>query len=347
MVEKQPERALSIIKTLKQHEDAERIYSAVRNIRQKIMRDPAHENPAARAHLKVMAANPNLHPNDRTKLKVLLKEPAHKIHWLQKSHPFLDKTLNDQFAALRVFNDPFYEFDADRQTIRQATDDKIEHINQSHRHERRHRTYNYDDDAIDGMIRTAVEWIHRDDVRWETMVNSKMLLEALCLLTGRRKWELCSTLKIRSVLESDLQAEISGVCKKRNDVFYPDTWYRVPLLAPLRTIVRGLSNLRKVVHAPGQYAAHKKLFPQLWHTAYRDIFARRAFRDRAINKFLEGMDCSESYFKSQCLVIHIDTFANHYTTLNVVQTANHDTEESGEQQQQEQREPDPLANEVH
>lgn len=346
MVEKQPERALSIIRNLKQHEDAERIYSAVRNIRQKIMRNPAHENPAARTRLKLLAENPNLHPNDRTKLKVLSNEPAHKIHWLQNSHPFLDKALNDELAKLRLFNDPFYEFDVDRSTMKKARQHKIEHINQSHRHERRHRTYNYDDDAIDGMIRTAIEWIHRDDVRWQTVVNSKMLLEALCLLTGRRKWELCSTLKIRSVLESDLQAEISGVCKKKDDVFYPDVWYRVPLLAPIRTIVRGLSNLRKVVYAPGQYIAHKKLFPQLWHTAYRDIFARRAFRDRAINKFLEGVDCSESYFKSQCLVINIETFANHYTTLNVA-TANHDTEECGEQQQQEHRDSDPLADAVH
>lgn len=317
MVEHDPQGALATIRKLKVGDDAEQIWSTIRTIRKKIMLRPEFERREADSELSALVSFPEITSTDKMKLKVLMTKPRHNIHWVQTMRSkrlFETDGLQAALQDIKLFKDPFYEFDIGSEEKVRGSQAKLLHVTSQHKHERKRRVYNFSEEELDVMILAATTFIH-EDLDWNKGVNSCRLLEALCLLTGRRKWELVSTLKIRSVPDSNLQAEIAGIAKIME--LTNAEWMRVPLLAPISTIVLGISNLRKIVYMPGKYSSRKKLFPNMVHTSYRDLFAKRAYRDRHLNKFLEGVDCSELYWKSQALHIKLGTLANHYSVMGL------------------------------
>lgn len=291
-------------------------YALIRNIRTRISRQSQYVNKSAYSQLAEWGANTNYSEKDRNRLRELLTKPGHTIHWLQSKKFLWDSfELQEKFRNLRVFWDPFYDFKAPESLKRLLSEDTKKRHAEQHQHKSKRPTedYHFTEQEIDDMIATSVNLIN-SDLDWKVGANSMRLLEALCLLTGRRKWELCATMRMRSSPDSDYQAEVRGLSKTVAGILGEDEWHYIPLLAPIAVITRGISNLRRYEHTPGKYSAGKALFPKMRHTAFRDIYARRTYRDRHLNKFMPE-SCSENYWKSKALRIEFTTAMMHYSTM--------------------------------
>jgi len=251
-------------------------------------------------------------PEDRSRLASIIKSPISRIRWAQsqRKNLFTTPELQQAFGEVKIVVDPFYEFKAPAEVSMMVGEDKKRKIEENHSHQTKPvEEYHFTDEEIDAMIETAKEWC-MDTVRdYSQRCNSLKILECVGLLTGRRKWEICTSLQIKSVPESEYQAQIRGIGKQ----LFESGWATIPLLAPLHVVVAGISRARRYQHTQGDYSG-KRLFPKLTHTRYRDIYCKRAWEQRDMNKF-HPTSCSELWWKCQALRNEMEQFTNHYTTL--------------------------------
>ena len=317
-----PEQAIKEVIQGMQGKSSKQIYAAFTNIRHKITRNSKYQNKQEFHNLlkfcssQVQGSEADLH---------FLREEctnmtAAQIHWIQASRSaiFQDKELFDKFKSYRVMKDPFYDFDCPDNIKYESKIQKKQEVERHNRHEKDDRTaYHFSTEEIDAMVKTAQEYIMQDDINWDVRGNHIRLLEALCLVTGRRKWELCSTMQMRSARDSDYQAEVSGLCKH----IRPTTnWVSIPLLLPIADITRGIVNLRKYTKMnKGRYAGSgPPIFGRkMTHTHFRNLFADKAFRDRETkNLFCIGdHSVGPAMWKSLALAIDITTAAQHYSVM--------------------------------
>lgn len=312
-----PEGAIQKILTLTANERMKVQKAAFDNVRTKILKNPKYRSEQGMAELWELTHIAD--EKDATLLWDMIKTwPLHKIRWAQtrSNSCFVSATLMERFRKIRIVKDPFYDFTIPDEIAYYAKLDVEKVINENHTHKTEaQEVYHFTDKEIDGMIDLAKEWCTADK-QWTRPCNSIKLLECLALLTGRRKWELCSTLKIRSSPRSEFQAEVQGICKQFSDK--ETQWRNIPLLAPISIIISGLTRLRQFPHQMGKYNHGKKLFAKLNHSRARDIYSRRAYRDRAINGF-HPESCSEAYWRSQALCNSLGVFGSHYTTTVIDQ----------------------------
>lgn len=307
--------AISHVLAMLAGRDSKTKYSAFRNIRAHILRQEHYRSEEGYQQLREMAMRDGLNPTDRTLLQTLLFKPLHFMRWAQVSKRYLsDWDLQQELMAIKIVKDPFYEFDCPEKIKRASHTDEKMQVEQNHKHKRKPREhYIFTSTEIDDMVRTATDYIS-SEMDWSKRCNSIRLLECLCLLTGRRKWELCSTMKIKTVPEFDYQADICGICKviahKTGDV-----WHRIPLLAPVHLIIKGITNLRLMGHVMGQYNGYAKMFPKMTHTHYRNVFADRAYMEREKNGFHEDETMSQLQWKRLALVLDMQTYCDHYSTM--------------------------------
>ena len=168
-------------------------------------------------------------------------------------------------------------------------------------------------EELDSMIERAITFI-RDDSVDTTHVKANVLrtVEALCLLTGRRKWEIVNTLRIRSVDGEPYQARIEGLCKSKDR----GQSIVIPLLAPIDVIITGLVKVRRfegsIKH--GSYTVKSIFGKSISHTMFRDLYATAAYDRRFVENHFE-LDVGPAMFRANALGISLTVASSHYNTL--------------------------------
>jgi hypothetical protein len=254
-----------------------------------------------------------LNEQDRMKLAEIVESP-HKIRWAQTQRGvFQDLEVRKRLNDIRVYDSMYYDFMPSDEMINEFANYKRMLVSHNHRHAHKAvERYNFTEDEVDQMIQQAIMLCETENLDWTKRKNSLNLLEACCLLTGRRKWELCSTLQMRSSYVSDYQAIVSGITK---DLKSGNEERAIPLLAPIATVAKGIVKLRRYAHKFGDYYQTKKskIFPKMTHTTFRDLYCKRAWKNREINLFMPE-NCSEIFWCSQALCDNLSSYAMHYTT---------------------------------
>jgi hypothetical protein len=198
--------------------------------------------------------------------------------------------------------------------VLKASRARYQQTEDNHKHKRKPKEhYVFSSEEIDDMVRTATTYII-SDTNWSRKCNASRLMECLSLLTGRRKWELCSTMKIKTVPNRTHQADICGLTK-RIEYKAADMWFRIPLLAPIDIIIKGITNLRLLGHVMGHYGGGAKLFPKMTHTHYRNVYADRAYAEREKNGFHTDESMSPLEWKRTALILDMKTYVDHYATM--------------------------------
>ena len=328
MEENRVHEAISYISSMTSQDAPGKAYQVFKNIRNKIIRNRNYHNAEGLTTLKIMASN--AYGPDKSLMDFLLTLPLHNIHWAQtKKSFFSDPNLQEQFKNLKLIKDPFYEFDAPEYIKVQAQGYINKTSEENHMHKRRPaQEYHFTETEVEEMVNQATAFVE-SNMNWKLRRNSLMLLDCLSLLTGRRKWELCETLKLKSVPDHDYQANICGIGKTTIHTLDSNIWHVVPLLAPIEIITRGISNLRRYGHVPGKYNYHNPIFPRMRHTCYRNLFSYWAFKNRDTNKFLENESCSELGWKAKAVCISVNTLGAHYSCLRVQQNESNGESEPG------------------
>jgi hypothetical protein len=326
MEDKDVPGAMAHILQVTKGDQAKRRRAVFDNVRTRILKQEQYRDPEGYAQLQIFAMRSDLNPTDRVKLQTLLFKPLHFIRWAQVTRTFLTTPeLQEQLAAIKIVKDPFYKFDCPENIKVLVMDSIREGITENHSHRKKPReNYRFTNQEVDDMIEEAQNFINQE-LDWKKRATSLRVLEALCLLTGRRKWELCSSLKIRTVNVSEYQADVQGLGKLIKTSFQED-WIRIPLLAPISTVIRGLTNLRLYPdHQMGRYVGFKKMFPKLTHTHYRNLYSEKCYELRETNKFCHGDSCSKLEWQRRALHVSMSILANRYCTMLI-------TDESDEQQ---------------
>lgn len=307
--------AIRHILEITKNDKAQRRRAVFDNVRTQIMKKEQYRSEEGYQQLKTLAMREDLSPTDRMKLQTLLFKPLHFIRWAQVCRCFLsDYDLQAELREIRIVKDPFYDFDCPVTIKSMVKEDTDEQVQENHNHQRKPREhYIFNTDEVTQMITTATEYIQQD-IPWTRPCNSFRLLECMCLLTGRRKWELCSTLKIKAVPGNDYLAEVQGLGKSIKSRIN-DTWCIIPLLAPIHLIIHGITKLRMFAHEMGKYRGGIKLFPRMTHTHYRNVYADKAYEQRAINRFREDHSCSELEWKRSALNITMGIYTERYATM--------------------------------
>lgn len=290
-------------------------YSTFRNIRAHILRQEHYRSEEGYQQLREMAMRENLNPTDRSLLQTLLFKPLHFMRWAQVCKRYLsDYDLQQELQEIKIVKDPFYEFDCPGKIKKMSKEDEAVHVATNHQHARKPREhYLFSSEEIDDMVRIATDYI-KSEMDWTRKCNSSRLLECLSLLTGRRKWELCSTMKIKTVPNFPYQAEIAGIAKVI-DYKKSDIWFKIPLLAPIDVIIKGITNLRVFGHIMGKYGGGSKLFPKMTHTHYRNVYADRAYEERQKNGFHADESMSALEWRRSALVLDMRTYCERYATM--------------------------------
>lgn len=313
MEDRDKDGAIAMLQEMSGSSHAFHITNFMKHVRERIAKDERYINPKCVHELMLIMKTPSLHEQDRQKLAEIAQSPR-LIRWAQvRKGIFLDYSVHERLCKIQVFDPMYYEFMPSPEMQTQLNEYKQSTIIDNHRHSRSNvERYNFTETEIDDMIKQAQALCENEELDWSRRKNSLNLLEACCLLTGRRKWELCSTLQMRSSYVSDYQAVVSGIAK---DLKSGKEERVIPLLAPIATVAKGVVKLRRYAHKFGDYyqAKKSKIFPKMTHTTFRDIYCKRAWRDRAINQFMPE-NCSEMFWCSQALCDNLTSYAMHYTT---------------------------------
>lgn len=319
MKEKNPKKAIQSLLSQMSDKTPKQIQRAFINIRARLLRTKEYVNNLEYERLLQFCQTKETEDADDLNLlrNVIPKMTLSNIHWFQKIGFNLCKSyrLFSEIGEFRIMQDPFYDFDCPPD-IKYASN--IQHqkdIHTHNRHEKEDRTlYHVSQEEIERMVQLAQSTIH-SEANWEVRGNHIRLLEALCLVTGRRKWELCSTLQMRSSSQSDYQAEITGICK---NVKTSNSWVTIPLLLPIADVAKGIVNLRRYKKIiKGRYNGPRLFDRKMTHTHLRNVFADQAFREREIKNLfcIDDQSVGPVMWKSLALAIKMKTAAEHYSVM--------------------------------
>lgn len=314
MEDRDKEGALQMIKDMSGSTHPFHITNFMKHVRERIAKDPRYLNPKCVHQVVELMKDTSISKGDFDKLASILENPS-RLRWLQVRKGCLDSwELHSKIADIKVFDEMYYEFIPDKDTTHGYSLYRAELVKSNHRHKHKDvERYNYSSQEVTTMVQQATDFCQREDVDWKKRKNSLQLLEALCLLTGRRKTELVSSLKMRSSPISDYQAVVSGIAK---DIKSGEEERVIPLLAPISVVAAGIVKLRQYAHKTADYyqAKKSKLFPKMTHTMFRDLYCERCWDTKEINKFMPEQHCSKLYWCSQALCDTMSTYAMHYAT---------------------------------
>lgn len=321
MVDKDVDGAIQAIVNILQHKSNRQIEMAFTNIRRSILRKHHYMNKTGYGELVSLSIDPSLNADDQLKLKNLLLRPLHNIHWCQQHSRFLKcPVASKKFRSIKLVVDPFYEFVCPEAIKALAVDDRKKDKIAHNKHEKRPReTYHFTTHEIEEMIQQAYHYILQAD-KCTRRMHYTMMLDALSLVSGRRKWELSCTLKVKSVPDKEYQACVTGICKNLN---FEEKWIIIPLLIPFNDFVVGLVKLRAYPNiALGKYYG-KRLFPNklMTHTHFRNVYINTAFTKRLTqNYFLIGNEsCGPAYWRSQALGTDLKNSSEIYDVMCIDQ----------------------------
>jgi len=167
-------------------------------------------------------------------------------------------------------------------------------------------------EEVQAMIDRAVAYIADEAVSTSRIkANALRTVEALCLLTGRRKWEIISTLRVRSVEGEPYQARVEGVCKGDEARSFV-----IPLLAPLETVIAGLVKVRRFEGRieKGKYTVTSLFGKCVSHTVFRDLYASAAYQRRESQNHFQ-LQAGPALWRSLALGISLTVSAMCYNSL--------------------------------
>lgn len=313
MEDRDKDGAIAMLVEMSGSSHAYHMVNFMKHVRERVAKDERYINKGCVHEVMELMKTPGMNEHDRAKLAEIVESPK-MIRWAQTQRGvFQDLEVRKRLKEIRVYDTMYYEFMPSDQMINELSNYKRTLISNNHRHVHKAvERYNFTDQEVDEMVQQAIALCENDDLDWNKRKNSLNLLEACCLLTGRRKWELCKTLEMRSSYVSDYQAIVSGISK---DIKSGKEERAIPLLAPIATVAKGIVKLRRYTHKFGDYYQPKKskIFPKLTHTTFRDLYCKRAWKDRAVNQFMPE-NCSEVFWCSQALCDNLTSYAMHYTT---------------------------------
>jgi len=289
------------------------VYNAYKCIRTAILKQEEYRNPEGFAAMQQLAQDPSISENDREKLRVLLDQPLHRQQWCLNKKRYIESKMA---RKIKIVRDPFDTFQLPLEIVEQASVDKQKDIMLHHGHKKR-STWNRTADEVREMRQAAETFVQRTDLDWAKRSSCLSMLDALCFLTGRRKWELYKTLKVRTVPGRPYQAEIRGIAKIPTT---EDVWRKIPLLAPVDIIVQGIIKLRSYHGLQSGNYGGRGLFTgkSMTHTAYRNLFVDQAYEERFTkNQYLIGDEnCGSALlWKSHALAISFRALTNHYSVM--------------------------------
>lgn len=317
MEERDVSNAISYIHDFNSHKTPDKRFADFKNIRRLIQQNPAYHRKEAVE--EILDISKEVEEPDKTRLVKLSTMGYGVISMAQnRSSTFKFKETFEALKRVKLFKDPYYEFVTPDNIVEQYKNYKSENIIRAHNHQKKPKNnYTFSEVEIDAMIDQAVKYIN-SEIDCSNKINSLKMMDCLSLLTGRRKWEIASTLQIKTSPNSDYQAYVRGLCKNPLSSLNGDPeWVPIPLLAHISVITSGILKARIYKHESGKYAYRNKIFPRMTHTEYRNIYQDRAYKDRHINKFLDGVSCSELAWKMQALCITLNTLTSHYSVLRI------------------------------
>lgn len=295
--------------------------AAFKNLKAKITRSGKWINPAGLQAIRDMSTRQDVPQVDRENLTKLSKHPVWRIYSARRSKFLSTASLQEEFNAIRIFLDPLYELKFPEDLEVAACEDRIQTVTDHNMHKRKKReTYIMSPEEVTACVAKAKEYISQD-LDWTKSANSARLIEAICILTGRRKSEIHTTLQLKSVPDQNFQADIRGVAKQVTKNLFNEPWKRVPLLIPFDDLVKAVINARRFPWT-GRACCNtqKSIWPagrKLTHTHFRNIFSETAYEERhTVNKFFIGDNsCGHIQWRALALCVSINTVACHYSAM--------------------------------
>jgi hypothetical protein len=324
--------AIANIVNITKDDNAKKRRAVFDNIRAKILRNEKYKSEEGMEAIRQLANDSSVPTEDQIRLKQLFGKPLHFIRWTQLQKHFVSPEVHDKFSAINIVKDPFYHFDCPANIKAVVGSDLRKIADDNHNHQRKPKErYLFSQQEIDDMIKISTTMCSAQDMDFTKKCNALRLLECLCLLTGRRKWEVYCTLRIKSSPVSEFQAMVKGIGKNVNMAMESDEWYSIPLLAPLSVIVMGLNKVRQATLDFGKYTGYTKMFPKMSHTHFRDIYASQCYNNREINKFKMDSTCSKLEWMACALRVTRGSLCTNYATMLITdESVNHQPLVGGE-----------------
>jgi hypothetical protein len=295
-----------------------------------ILKDDKYEDPEGRPAIISLANDPETSEVDRQRLLDLSTKTMRQIHFaIANRSPFLQSTsLLAEFRKIKIVRSPFEDFVLPSKMWAKVSEENRQRIldRNCHKRETRDEVNQISISEAEAMRQQAVDHL-RADIQKTKKADGLRLIDALSILTGRRRKELYETLQMKCVPDNEYQAQVRGFCKVYQHL--ADKWITIPLLAPYSLIVRGICNLRQITGIT--YLQSGKLFAKPFtHTTYRNLYSEMAWRERhSVNKFMIGdQDCSPLAWRGFALGVSLSDVAMHYSIMCVNEQ---DQDDSGTQ----------------
>lgn len=312
--------------------------AAFKNLRAKIARSGKWIKQEGLQAIRDMSTRQDIPQADREFLTKLLKFPVWRIHGAKQSKFLSTASLQEEFNDIRIFLDPFYDLVCPYELKQEATEDKVKTVEDHNMHKRKKReTYIMTPDEVAACVAKAKNYIAQD-LDWTKSANSARLIEAICILTGRRKSEIHTTLQLKSVPDQAFQADIRGVAKQKIAAALNEQWKRVPLLIPFDDLVKAVINARRFPWTGRACCnTYKSIWPagrKLTHTHFRNIFSETAYAERhTVNKFYIGDNsCGHLQWRALALCVNIGICGSHYSAMCLDEPINDDDDQHADEE---------------
>ena len=312
---------------------AKAIHSMHCGVRRAMLKDESNRRTEYETEIRQLIAS--LDPNndeDRYTLTYLLTKPLLEQ---QQIYKMKKPVLRDHIAQARLNKiNPAIQLICDFK----LPEDVVSHVMAYTRNARQKRMYHQDGREytmtrvdMDRILAVAKRTI---DVRTNPVQRPKQWCEyVVCcgLLSGRRTWEIVSTLEWDPLPDLPFQARVSGMAKSlEHEVMnqgHPEI--DIPLLCDFDTFDRAMWELRGFRTLTGRCddkenniqaglrSASQRLFGRvISHTEKRNIYSEMAFRDKENSKFM--LDCSRVAWVEAALGHKSLFHANAtYTAMNI------------------------------
>lgn len=318
MEDEDPGKAMEIL--LARYEDkqaqASAIVSQVANIRRHILLNNSYRRPGYTEEIRALMKGMNEWSEDYQRLQRLLTFSLLKQHsvYMDKK-PFLEnQEANKTLKLIRPCKAALYDFKTPKDIYTSHHKNVRERVRAQQFHrlkEREHYTFSITE--AETYIQKARSVLQQPILSPETYYD---IAAALCLLSGRRNFEILKELSIQPG-KTEYQARVYGLCKKQVQGRPDCEGVDIPLLCPYWEFEFGLATLRNFrdwIDEPnsarisgktsrGISNACFRLFGRkLSHTQKRNIYSEMAYLNKENNGFLVGEEsCSKNFWIASAL----------------------------------------------
>lgn len=273
------------------------IYNLHQRIKKAVIEDERNRNDTYYDRIRRLIKDPEASREDRARLVHLRGQPLVRQYRVTTDRrPYLKNPLLD--AKLKmimpVFTE-FYDFNLPRDIcIKKAESDKERQVlAQTHQAAPR-ESYHVSNSDLHDMLKMA-------KAELENPTKLHATINAFQLVTGRRNYEVLSTLQLQPVPDRPLQATVTGIAK--NDIQFNNPrvipiLHTYPVVESALNFIRAELSARKPCddmvglnsrHSKAICDASERLFGRrLTHTQKRSLYLELAYANRMANRYLVG-----------------------------------------------------------